>query len=339
MKKKGMYLLALVCLAVFFTACKDDDDKTGKEGWESLSGTYEGARKLSLKLNEITLPVGNKSVTLTASSAEKASVVLTNIVPETASLALDVALQETGGAYTFSGEAAVTDGTVAVSGSLQGEMLTVSLSRKITSPATGTWKLKYNTTGTTRSAAVYAHIVTGDATIDGMIQYLLPSLGGLIAGKVESVTPVLGSDGIFSVTWRKAGATEDSGLPENIAAAISFQYCVLDGKVLLAIDKNYVELAAAFLGDTLAKYGLTVEDLTKLMVDLGGYYALPIDMQTEGNEATFYVTKSLVVPAAQIAAPIVTPMLPENIRQILPALLNLLPTAEALDFGLIFTKA
>lgn len=338
MRKKGMYLLALMCLAVFFTACKDDDDKTGKEGWENLSGTYEGAQKLSLKLNEITLPVGNKSVTLTASSAEKASVVLTNIVPETPALTLDVALQETEGTYTFSGEAAVADGTVTASGSLQGELLTVSLSRKIASPATGVWKLKYNTIGTTRSAAVYAHIVTGDATIDGMIQYLLPSLGGLIAGKVESVTPVLSSDGIFSVTWRKVGASEDSGLPENIAAAISFQYCVLDGKVLLAIDKNYVELAAAFLGDTLAKYGLTVEDLTKLMVDLGGYYALPIDLKTEGNEATFYVTKSLIVPVAEVAAPIVMPLLPANIQQILPSLLNLLPNAEALDFGLVFTK-
>lgn len=338
MRKKGMYLLALMCLAVFFTACKDDDDKTGKEGWENLSGTYEGAQKLSLKLNEITLPVGNKSVTLTASSAEKASVVLTNIVPETQALTLDVALQETGGTYTFAGEAAVADGTVTASGSLQGELLTVSLSRKIASPATGTWALKYNTTGTARSAAVYARIVTGDATIDGMIQYLLPSLGGLIAGKVESVTPVLSNDGIFSVTWRKAGASEDSGLPENIAAAISFQYCVLDGKVLLAIDKNYVELAAAFLGDTLAKYGLTMEDLTKLMVDLGGYYALPIDLKTEGEEATFYVTKSLIVPVAEVAAPIVTPLLPANIQQILPSLLNLLPNAETLDFGLVFTK-
>lgn len=333
-----MYLLALMCLAVFFTACKDDDDKTGKEGWENLSGTYEGAQKLSLKLNEITLPVGNKSVTLTASSAEKASVVLTNIVPETPALTFDVALQETGGTYTFAGEAAVADGTVTASGSLQGELLTVSLSRKIASPATGTWALKYNTTGTARSAAVYARIVTGDATIDGMIQYLLPSLGGLIAGKVESVTPVLSNDGIFSVTWRKVGASEDSGLPENIAAAISFQYCVLDGKVLLAIDKNYVELAAAFLGDTLAKYGLTMEDLTKLMVDLGGYYALPIDLKTEGEEATFYVTKSLIVPVAEVAAPIVTPLLPANIQQILPSLLNLLPNAETLDFGLVFTK-
>lgn len=338
MRKKGIYLFALVCLAVFFTACKDDDDKNGKGGWENLSGTYEGAQKLAIKLNEMTLPVGYKSVTVSAASAEKASVVLTNILPETPALTLDVALTEKAGAYSFAGEAAVADGTVTATGSFQGEMLTVSLSRKVTSPATGTWKLKFITSGTTKAAAVYAHIVTGNATIDQTIQLMLPSLGALIAGKVEAVTPVLASDGIFSVTWRKVGASEDSGLPENIAAAISFQYCVLDGKVLLAIDKNYVELAGAFLGDQLAKYGLKVEDITKLLVDLGGYYAVPLEMKTEGNEATFYVNKALVVPVATVAAPIVTPLLPENIQPLVPTLVKLLPTAEALDFGLVFTK-
>lgn len=338
MRKKGLYLFALVCLAVFFTACKDDDDKADKGGWENLSGTYDGARKLAVKLNEVTLPLGNKSVTVTASSAEKASVVLTNILPETPALTLDVALTENAGAYTFSGETTVADGTVTAAGSFQGEMLTVSLSRRITSPVAGTWKLKFITSGTTKAAAVYANIVTGNAVIDQAIGGMLPSLGALIAGKVEAVTPVLGSDGIFGVTWRKVGASEDSGLPENMAAAISFQYCVLDGKLLLAVDKSYVELAGAFLGEQLAKYGLKVEDITKLLVDLGGYYAVPLEMKMEGNEATFYVNKALVVPVAAVAAPLVTPLLPENIQPLVSTLVNLLPTAEAVDFGLVFTK-
>lgn len=338
MKKKWMCLLALVCLVGFFTACSDDDDKSGKEGWESISGTYEGAQKLSLTLNEKTLPIGYRSVTITASSSEKASVVLTNVLPETPQLTLDVALEEKDGAYRFSGEASVSDGTVKVAGGFQGEMLSVWVVRQITSPITGEWKLKFTDIGATTSAVVYANIVTGDPTIDGMVKLLLPRLGALIAQKVESVTPLLGVDGIFSVGWRKVGATEESGLPENIASAMNFQYCVIDGKLLLAIDKNYVELAAAFLGDKLAGYGLKVEDLTKLLVDLGGYYAVPLEMKVEGNEATFYADKSLIVPVAQVIAPIVTPMLPANIQQILPALLNLLPNAQTLDFGLVFTK-
>lgn len=338
MRKKWMYLFALVCLVGFFTACKDDDDKSGKEGWESLSGTYEGAQKLAVKLNEMTLPVGYKSVAVTTSSAEKASIVLNNLLPETPQLTLDVTLKETSGVYSFSGESAVADGSVTVEGSFQGEMLSVKMVRNVTSPAAGTWKLKYTTAGGSKSAAVYANIVTGNPTIDGAIKLMLPRLGTLIAEKVESVTPVLGTDGIFSVTWRKVGASEDSGLPENIATAISFQYCVIDGQLLLAIDKNYIELASVFLGDKLAEYGLKVEDLTKLLLDLGGYYAVPLEMKTEGNETTFYATKALIVPVMQVAAPILTPMLPENIQQLVPTLLNLLPGAQALDFGLVFTK-
>ena len=45
-------------------------------------------------MGEVTVPVDGKSVVIAASSAEKASVTLNNIIPENKSVAIDAALKE-----------------------------------------------------------------------------------------------------------------------------------------------------------------------------------------------------------------------------------------------------
>lgn len=338
-----MYLLTVLCALSIFTACSDDDDNAGKEGWEGISKTYESSQFLNLKLGEVTLALENKSVVVNATSADQASVTLNNIIPEDAVLEISASLKEADGIYTLSGEKTISfsgnlSGTcvVSIQGTIQKGILSLVIDRKVASPATGTWKLQM-TDGTDgqKVAGVYTNIVTGNAQIDGILASLAaPLIGQKIAEKVESVTAVLGTNGIFSASWKPVGATEEINIAEY-TNALSIQYCVIDDRVMIAVDKAYISLLSVLSGK-LEEYGISLDDITALMVDLGGYYALPIEMKSEGDKANFYLTKATIVPVVQLVAPIVTPLLPEEYQKYVPTILQLLPNVQTLDFGLIF---
>ena len=96
----------------------------------------------------------------------------------------------------------------------------------------------------------------------------------------------------------------------------SIQYCVVDGKFMVAVDKNYVTVLTTLLqqaaGDKLEAAGISIDEIMKLLVDLGGYYGLPLNMKVDGSEATFYADKDLIVPVLTMIAPILKPMVPET---------------------------
>ena len=121
----------------------------------------------------------------------------------------------------------------------------------------------------------------------------------MIWGKVSAVNVNLPEDGIFDVSWRPIGASEDKGIGE-ITKMASIQYCVVDGKFMVAVDKNYVTVLTTLLqqaaGDKLEAAGISIDEIMKLLVDLGGYYGLPLNMKVDGSEATFYADKDLIVP-------------------------------------------
>ena len=64
----------------------------------------------------------------------------------------------------------------------------------------------------------------------------------------------------------------------------------------------------------------------------------PIGLQetskVDGSEATFYADKDLIVPVLTMIAPILKPMVPENYQQMVDMVLQLLPNAKTLEFGL-----
>ncbi len=111
---------------------------------------------------------------------------------------------------------------------------------------------------------------------------------------------------------------------------------------MVAVDKNYVTVLTTLLqqaaGDKLEAAGISIDEIMKLLVDLGGYYALPLNMKEDGSEATFYADKDLIVPVLTLIAPILKPMVPENYQQMVDMVLQLLPNAKTLEFGLSFTK-
>lgn len=286
-------------------------------------------------MGEVTIPVDGKSVVIAASSAEKASVTLNNIIPENKSVAIDAALKEADGTYTFTGESTVGDCVVSVNGTVKGGVASVVYTRKLTSSIVGNWSLKAG------AGAIYANIVTGNSTIDNLVPMIKPAIGNLIWGKVSVVNVNLPEDGIFDVSWRPIGASEDKGIGE-ITKMASIQYCVVDGKFMVAVDKNYVTVLTTLLqqaaGDKLEAAGISIDEIMKLLVDLGGYYGLPLNMKVDGSEATFYADKDLIVPVLTMIAPILKPMVPENYQQMVDMVLQLLPNAKTLEFGLNFTK-
>ena len=151
-------------------------------------------------MGEVTIPVDGKSVVIAASSAEKASVTLNNIIPENKSVAIDAALKEADGTYTFTGESTVGDCVVSVNGTVKGGVASVVYTRKLTSSIVGNWSLKAGV------EAIYANIVTGNSTIDDLVRMIKPAISNLIWGKVSAVNVNLPEDGIFDVSWRPIGA-------------------------------------------------------------------------------------------------------------------------------------
>lgn len=119
MRKSLLYVFAVICTMGFFTACGDDDDSSSSGNWQDLSKTYEG-KSVNLVMGEVTIPVDGKSVVIAASSAEKVSVTLNNIIPENKSVVIDAALKEADGTYTFTGESTVGDCVVSVNGTVKG---------------------------------------------------------------------------------------------------------------------------------------------------------------------------------------------------------------------------
>ena len=311
MRKSLLYVFAVICTMGFFTACGDDDDSSSSGNWQDLSKTYEG-KSVNLVMGEVTIPVDGKSVVIAASSAEKVSVTLNNIIPENKSVVIDAALKEADGTYTFTGESTVGDCVVSVNGTVKAGV-----------------------------EAIYANIVTGNSTIDDLVPMIKPAIGNLIWGKVSAVNVNLPEDGIFDVSWRPIGASEDKGIGE-ITKMASIQYCVVDGKFMVTVDKNYVTVLTTLLqqaaGDKLEAAGISIDEIMKLLVDLGGYYGLPLNMKVDGSEATFYADKDLIVPVLTMIAPILKPMVPENSQQMVDMVLQLLPNAKTLEFGLNFTK-
>jgi hypothetical protein len=244
-------------------------------------------------------------------------------------------LKEADGTYTFTGESTVGDCVVSVNGTVKGGVASVVYTRKLTSSIVGNWSLKVGV------EAIYANIVTGNSTIDDLVRMIKPVISNLIWGKVSVVNVNLPEDGIFDVSWRPIGASEDKGIGE-ITKMASIQYCVVDGKFMVAVDKNYVTVLTTLLqqaaGDKLEAAGISIDEIMKLLVDLGGYYGLPLNMKVDGSEATFYADKDLIVPVLTMIAPILKPMVPENYQQMVDMVLQLLPNAKTLEFGLNFTK-
>lgn len=340
MKKSILYLLAILFTTCCITSCGDDentDDPTNptEETWKELSKTYENDN-LSLTMGETALTAAGKNIKFDAQSATEAKVTLNNVLPEAASLEINTTMQEANGIYTFTGEADANENCkVSVNGTIESGKLSVVFKRTLSGELVGDWNLVYNN----NSAGIYTNIATGVEQMDQMINSFIPMmLGSALAEEVEAVKVSLPESGVFNVAWRKTGASEDQSL-SAVASMVVMPYLIQDGKFILALDKNYMTLLSSLLEGKLAEMGLSMDDLTKLLVDLGGYYGVALNTTEVNGNTAFYADKSLIVPLLDILAPIIASSAPEEYQPIIEQFLPLLANATSVDLGLTFQKA
>ena len=109
MKKSLIYLFSLLCMLTLATSCSDDDEKGGTdEAWKELSKDYTAE---SLSIGTVST---SGTVSVNATSADKATIALNNVVAGESSVSVDATLTKTETGYAFEGESAATTCNVKV---------------------------------------------------------------------------------------------------------------------------------------------------------------------------------------------------------------------------------
>lgn len=327
-------ICAAILAASLFTACDDDD----KSMVGDFSGKYAG-RESSFMIGEIFLPSDGKNLVIEPAGDNRAMVTLSNVVPDRANLTVEVSAVVNDGKLAFEGESEIEGCQVSLKGSVSDGKASVVVNRKMLIPFIGDWKLKFNNVAGKRSAAIYLSVKTVKPEMDMMINTMgAPVVGQLMAKSLDELKVSLSESGIIGLSWKKVGESEAHDLT-SLAKILSLQYCVINHKLMIAVDKNYMSMLTALGGDLLAKYGIKMDELMALLVDLGGYYAIPLSFGVNGgNEVLIFADKQLVLPLVNMAMPIVAPMIPSGFEETVKAIMALLPTSERVDLGLIMEK-
>jgi hypothetical protein len=355
MKKSLPYLFALVCSMGLFVACcgGGDDPVEVDEDWKNLSKTYPADdNSITLAVSAMPLLGEGRSVEVNAVSAEAATVKLINIVPDGAAISINGVLKKNDGLYSIvSGETTVNDCRIAISGSFDTEgKLTLAVTRTMTTPVTGNWKLLVGEKEFTVPdvpiepgiavpyVPVYFNAVTGDAALDDELKGDGVMLGMMIAKSVTAVDVTFSSEGTFNVTWTNVGETTPVGMTSFISEFVKILYTVRDGAVFIALDKSILELLDKF-APVLEEIGISDIGgiIHSIMPLTDGYYVLPISyLQGEPgfeNTTVFKLEKAQVINVLEVLVPLLDGDM-AGFEQALP----LLHEARELEFGLPFVK-
>jgi hypothetical protein len=343
----------IVGMSSFFSSCgKDNDDPTPDPApevtWKNALGDYkaDGALKLIVNTQAVTAQsAAPQSATLAAGTGENAKITLKNILPEEAEVAIDnVVPTKSGDDYTFSGTATIGSTSVTLTGKLTGVTtkeaigdvtLDLTVTRKITSSLVGSWALDID--GTNPAKALYFNVKSSNP-LGSMLGTALPGmLGGMLIQSVSEVNLFLPETGVFNVNWKNQGASEVTGMPDAIAQIVQIPWFESDGKLYIALSKDLLPLLGGISG---LPEGLDMNTLIALLVDKGGYYALPFG-QLKGDGATaFYFPKEIVKEIVPILMPFLGSVegIPASVLPLLNQLPEIVASAETFDVGLSFVK-
>lgn len=330
----------MIGAGMFLASCGDNDnDPAGTATWKNALGAYSASGTLKLaSINGDEAVSELKSVTLAAGTGENAKISLTNIVPDQATVEIDNVKMTAGAdnSYTFAGETAVGETAVTVSGVLAGiadnsKTLTLNVTRKITSPLAGTWKLAFTQAG----AGVTIDVKPANPLIEG----LSPLLGGMLAQKVTDVTVLLGEDGTFDVNWTETGQSTPTGMPDFVKQLVTVRYFISDGKLYLSLDKSALPLLAALP----IPEGIDLNALiAALTVDQGGFIALPVSIVSGTNNAATFCMGKEISAILPLLMPVLTGSLPaglpDYVYQLIESLPGIVAESETFTAGLGFVK-
>jgi hypothetical protein len=351
----------------FFTSCdgsKGDPDIIPEETtWKDGVGSYTGE---ALSAGSSAVVPTDASVELDA-SGEKAKITLTGFIPEAAAVEfnnVDMKKETTG--YVFSASTKIGTTTVGIEGTLSGIPATkaVESTKKISIAVTRT--IDAAIAGTKKLILTEGEAPVADFRLDTDIQFSSPAttvmlgavpqlVGAIIGEKVSEVNVILDVNGTFDVNWTKRGSTEKtdfktalaeaSGMPDEVMNLINIYYYTDDENIYLAMDKGTFTLMETAMASKLPE-GMTFDGIKEVFfIDNGGFYALPVSMETDDDSIFFYMNKEKVTSALVIATPLLSGLIgkvPETMRPMVEIMMNELPdslaAASKCNVGLGFLK-
>lgn len=328
MKKSLIYLFSLLCMLTLVTSCSDDEKGGTDDAWKEISKDYT-----SDKLSIGTVSTSG-TISVNAASADKATIILNNVVAGESSVSVDATLKKTDAGYAFEGESTATTCNVKVSGTIENGKLTAAISRTLTSSLTGTMDLNF-ISGESLMAQTYFEINTGNTEQDAILKGMATSfLGQLIAQQVESVSVELGGEGTFSFSFKKVGASEETVMPPAKLQEMIKSYLTWYEKenvLYLAVHKDALTILS---GLNILPENIDLETILGLLTVEGDYYTIPLQVKEENGLTTIYLNKDILVKAWEVAKPFVG-KIPENILNTINVVMA---SAKEIEFGLVFKK-
>lgn len=329
MKKSLIYLFSLLCMLTLVTSCSDDEKGGTDDAWKEISKDYT-----SDKLSIGTVSTSG-TISVNAASADKATIILNNVVAGESSVSVDATLTKTDAGYAFEGESTATTCNVKVSGTIENGKLTAAISRTLTSSLAGTLNLNYVPSNDMQIAQAHARFNTGDAQMDAMLNGMAaPVVGQLIAKEVESVTVNLGEEGTFSFSFKKVGAFEETVMPPAKLQEMIKSYLTWYEKenvLYLAVHKDALTILS---GLNILPENIDLETILGLLTVEGDYYTIPLQVKEEDGLTTIYLNKDILVKAWEVAKPFVG-KIPENILNTINVVMA---SAKEIEVGLVFKK-
>lgn len=341
MKKSLIYLFSLLCMLTLATSCSDDDEKGGTdEAWKELSKDYTAE---NLSIGTVST---SGTVSVNATSADKVTIALNNVVAGESSVSVDATLKKTDTGYAFEGESTATTCNVKVSGTIElgandkEDKVNISINRTLTSALAGTMELNFiPSTGEGLMAQTYAYFNTGNEQMDAMLNGMAaPVLGQLIAQQVESVSVNLGEDGIFSFSFKKVGSSETTVMPPaNLAAMINsyLTWFEKDDVLYLAVHKDALTILG---GLDILPEGMELESIVNILSLDGDFYTIPVNTIKEDNLVTVFLGKAMLTKVWALAKPLIEKIPDENLQSIVNVVGGVMDTAQDIKVGLVFKK-
>lgn len=332
MKKSLIYLFSLLCVLTLATSCSDDEKGGADDAWKEISKDYTSG---NLSIGTVST---SGTISVNAASADKATIVLKDVVAGESSVSVDATLTKTDAGYAFEGESTATTCNVKVSGTIENGKLTAAISRTLTSALAGTMDLNF-ISGEGQMAQTYFEINTGNTEQDAMLKGMATSfLGQLIAQQVESVSVELGEEGTFSFSFKKVGSSEATVMPPANLAEMIKSYLTWFEKedvLYLAVHKDALTILGSL---NILPEGMELESIVNILSLEGDYYTIPINTIKEDNLVTVFLGKVMLTKVWTMAKPLIEKIPDENLQSIVNVVGGVMETAQDIKVGLVFKK-
>lgn len=324
--------LAAALLGIL-SACDDDKHTPGLS--TEINGSYDAARTtITLDGAPVALKAGQAAVVTVVAGTDRAVVQLPPyLLPGEDALSVQTAVVPAGRHdYTLNGENRNADRVITLTGSIASDRLSLNLTRRITAPVVGRWKLR--SLGSMPLPA-FAELQTRQTTVRfGEGPSLTPaqfeeSVSGLlslaVAGRLGGL--IFREDGTLTVTY-----SPDGGKTWNKTPADLVRYYAKGPAVYVLID------LAALLP---AVRAVTPEEILALLQLLAAT-GLPVLYRVDGDKARIYVNRDMMLPFLDVVSAVLAklpadPVL-DRFVSLIPDLKEIAQNSEKLDIGLNFVS-